>query len=116
MLEILQNIYKLKRQLIFLCKSIWPLREVINNFIKENKLNEDEHFILLIALANEISSKVFDPFLSKNSLYDMPYSEFGGSKKYISEVEGKLEEELSNLIFREDLDQKTDEDNNEFEG
>ncbi len=38
----------------------------------------------------------------------------GGSKKYISEVEGKLEEELSNLILHEDLDQKTDEDNNEF--
>jgi len=39
----------------------------------------------------------------------------GGSKKYISEVEGKLEEELSNLVLREDLDQKTDEDNNDFE-
>ena len=57
-----------------------------HTFIKENNLNEDEHFIVLIALANEISSKVFDPFLSKNSLYDMPYSEFGGSKKYNSDI------------------------------
>ena len=56
------------------------------NFIEKNKLSKDEHFVLLVALANEISTKVFDPFLSKNSLYDMPYSEFGGVKKNNSDV------------------------------
>ena len=33
--EILQNIYNLKREMIYLRKSVWPLREVINGLLRE---------------------------------------------------------------------------------
>ena len=33
--EVLQQIYNLKRDMIYLRKSVWPLREVINNFLRE---------------------------------------------------------------------------------
>jgi magnesium transporter len=33
--EILQQIYNLKREMIYLRKSVWPLREVINNLLRE---------------------------------------------------------------------------------
>lgn len=37
--ETLQHIYKLKRDMIYLRKSVWPLREVINNLLRgESKL------------------------------------------------------------------------------
>lgn len=47
-------------------------------FIKEYDLNADERLIILLALAAEISPELLDPFLSKNKLYDMGYTEFGG--------------------------------------
>jgi magnesium transporter len=33
--ELLQQIYNLKREMIYLRKSVWPLREVINNLLRE---------------------------------------------------------------------------------
>ena len=33
--DILQKIYNLKREMIYLRKSVWPLREVINNLLRE---------------------------------------------------------------------------------
>ncbi|KYK31532.1 MAG: magnesium transporter [Thermoplasmatales archaeon SG8-52-3] len=33
--ELLQRIYNLKREMIYLRKSVWPLREVINNLLRE---------------------------------------------------------------------------------
>ncbi len=82
----IQSYFSEEEQLIEFDLKPNTLENRYTNFIKKNDLSLDEHFILLVALANEISSKVFDPFLSKNSLYDMPYSEFGGSKKHNSDI------------------------------
>jgi magnesium transporter len=46
--EILQKIYNLKREMIYLRKSVWPLREVINSLIRdESKLIRNETQIYL---------------------------------------------------------------------
>lgn len=46
--QTLQNIHDLKRELIFLRKSVWPLREVISNFSKEDSslINEKSQFYI----------------------------------------------------------------------
>jgi magnesium transporter len=46
--EILQQIYNLKREMIYLRKSVWPLREVINGLLREeSKLITKETHIYL---------------------------------------------------------------------
>jgi magnesium transporter len=46
--EILQQIYNLKREMIYLRKSVWPLREVINSLLREeSKLIQKETHIYL---------------------------------------------------------------------
>jgi len=46
--EILQHIYNLKREIIYLKKSVWPLREVINGLLREeSKLIKDSTNIYL---------------------------------------------------------------------
>ncbi len=46
--ETLQNIYNLKREMIYLRKSVWPIREVINGLIREeSKLIKKETHIFL---------------------------------------------------------------------
>ena len=46
--NMLQEIYSLKNELLFLKKSIWPLREVLNNLQKtENTLIKEETYIYL---------------------------------------------------------------------
>ncbi len=46
--DILQQIYNLKREMIYLRKSVWPLREVINNLLRdESKLIKKETHIYL---------------------------------------------------------------------
>jgi magnesium transporter len=46
--EVLQQIYNLKREMIYLRKSVWPLREVINGLIREeSKLITKETHIYL---------------------------------------------------------------------
>ncbi|MEA3354650.1 MAG: ATP-binding protein [Campylobacterota bacterium] len=47
-------------------------------FIDKNKLDLYERKIILLGLATEISPNSLDIFLTKNKLYDMPFSEFGG--------------------------------------
>ena len=47
-------------------------------FIKKHNLNLDERKIILLALTLEINPHLLDVFLTKNTLYDMPFSEFGG--------------------------------------
>jgi len=49
------------------------------NFVKEHDLCDEERIVLLLALCPEIAPQTLDPFLSKNSLYDLPYTEFGGA-------------------------------------
>jgi len=50
------------------------------DFIKAYELDSVERVILLLALCREISIQTLDPFLAKNKLYDLPFSEFGGMK------------------------------------
>jgi len=46
--KILQQIYKLKREMIYIRKSVWPLREVLNNLLREeSKLIKDNTHIYL---------------------------------------------------------------------
>jgi magnesium transporter len=46
--ELLQNIYNLKREMIYLRKSVWPLREVINGLLREeSKLIKNSTHIFL---------------------------------------------------------------------
>ena len=46
--EILENIYSLKREVLFVKKSVWPLREVINNLQRsESPLIKDETRVYL---------------------------------------------------------------------
>ena len=44
----LQEIYNLKREMIYIRKSVWPLREVINNLLREesNIIKENTHIFL----------------------------------------------------------------------
>ncbi len=51
-----------------------------SDFIKSYDLSEDEYLVLILALSREVSPEILDPFLSKNTLYDLPYTEFGGIK------------------------------------
>jgi magnesium transporter len=46
--KILQEIYNLKREMIYIRKSVWPLREVINNLLREesNIIKESTHIYL----------------------------------------------------------------------
>ena len=52
--------------------------DAYSNFIKKHNLSDEERVVLLLALSVEISPQVLDPFLSKNTLYDTPFTEFGG--------------------------------------
>ena len=47
-IEILQKIYNLKREMIYLRKSVWPLREVINGLLREESklIKKDTHIYL----------------------------------------------------------------------
>jgi magnesium transporter len=46
--KILQEIYNLKREMIYIRKSVWPLREVINNLLREESkiITESTHIYL----------------------------------------------------------------------
>ena len=46
--ELLQKIYNLKREMIYLRKSVWPLREVINGLLREesNLIKDSTHIFL----------------------------------------------------------------------
>ncbi len=48
------------------------------NFIEKNNLTLNERKILVLCLAVELAPNLLDIFLTKNKLYDMPFSEFGG--------------------------------------
>lgn len=48
------------------------------NFIEKYDLSIDERKVLILSLATEIAPNILDIFLTKNKLYDMPFSEFGG--------------------------------------
>lgn len=48
------------------------------DFLQAYELSYEERVVLTIAIANEISPHIFDPLLTKNSLYDLYYTEFGG--------------------------------------
>ncbi|MBN2823679.1 MAG: ATP-binding protein, partial [Campylobacterales bacterium] len=48
------------------------------NFIQKHHLSLMERKVVVLALAFEIAPWQLDIFLSKNELYDKPYSEFGG--------------------------------------
>ena len=47
-------------------------------FVKEHDLSIEERVVLLLALSLEVAPHILDPFLSKNTLYDTPFTEFGG--------------------------------------
>jgi len=46
--EILQKIYNLKREMIYLRKSVWPIRELINNLLREESrlIKKNTHIFL----------------------------------------------------------------------
>ncbi|WP_231464326.1 MULTISPECIES: hypothetical protein [unclassified Pedobacter] len=48
--------------------------------LKRDNVSVQERIVLLLALAPHIRPEIFDVFLSKNSLYDKNYTEFGGLK------------------------------------
>lgn len=76
--EVLQNIYKLKREMIYLNNSIWPLREVVGNLtraesvlIKQNTAlylrDVYDHIIQIIDIIEsyrDITSGMLDTYLS----------------------------------------------------
>lgn len=47
-------------------------------YIHKHKLNPQQRLILCIALTSEICPDFFDVLQSKNTLYDLPFAEFGG--------------------------------------
>jgi len=49
-----------------------------SNFLKKHELIEAERIIFLLALSREVYPQILDPFLTKNSLYDLKFTEFGG--------------------------------------
>ncbi len=55
-----------------------------SKFLKKHDLNEHERIILLLALAREVYPLVLDPFLTKNKLYDLRFTEFGGTTNEIN--------------------------------
>ena len=59
-------------------------KDIYTSFIKKHKLSDEERVILLLALSIEISPHILDPFLSKNTLYDTPFTEFGGLNSSVS--------------------------------
>jgi magnesium transporter len=79
--EVLQNIYKLKREMIYLNNSIWPLREVVGNLtraesvlIKQNTAlylrDVYDHIIQIIDIIEsyrDITSGMLDTYLSSIS-------------------------------------------------
>ena len=60
--------------------------DAYSEFIKRHNLTDEERVILLLALSKEISPHILDPFLSKNTLYDSSFTEFGGV--YNSNIRG----------------------------
>jgi len=57
-----------------------------SEFINRYNLTDEERVILLLAMSKEMSPQILDPFLSKNSLYDSSFTEFGGL--YNSNIRG----------------------------
>jgi SpoVK/Ycf46/Vps4 family AAA+-type ATPase len=49
-----------------------------SKFLQKHQLNENERIVFLLALAREVYPLVLDPFLTKNTLYDLRFTEFGG--------------------------------------
>ncbi len=49
-----------------------------SNFLKKHELIEEERIVFLLALSREVYPQILDPFLTKNSLYDLKFTEFGG--------------------------------------
>ncbi len=49
-----------------------------DSFIKRYKLSTAEQKVVALALASYISPDILDIFLTKNKLYDRPFTEFGG--------------------------------------
>lgn len=78
--EIIQKIYDLKRNLIFLRKSIWPLREVVNNITREE---------------NSLFKKATFPFL--HDLYDHAIQVIDTLETYRDLVSGLLDMYMSNV-------------------
>jgi hypothetical protein len=48
-------------------------------FIKNNNLSNKERIVVILVLTLEIAPQTLDIFLTKNKLYDAPFSEFGGA-------------------------------------
>jgi hypothetical protein len=48
--------------------------------VKHEKLNWHERLVLALALAPHLRPQALDPFFARNSLYDRPFTEFGGLK------------------------------------
>ena len=55
-----------------------------SQFLKKHNLNENERIVFLLALAREVYPLVLDPFLTKNSLYDLSFTEFGGVNNVVN--------------------------------
>ena len=51
-----------------------------SNFVLKYDLNTEERFLLILALIPHIKPAMLDILQLKNSLYDMPFTEFGGVK------------------------------------
>ena len=49
-------------------------------FIYENELSFEERVVLALVLAVEVAPDILDVFLTKNKLYDTPFTEFGGER------------------------------------
>ncbi|AOW20716.1 ATP-binding protein [Urechidicola croceus] len=50
------------------------------NCINEHKMNIEERAVLILSLIPHVKPSFLDFFFTKNKMYDVPYSEFGGLK------------------------------------
>jgi len=67
-----------KEKIVFNLYNTKNNNDSYSEFINRYNLNNEERIILLLAISKEIFPHILDPFLSKNSLYDSPFTEFGG--------------------------------------
>lgn len=65
-------------EIIFEFTDLTNFNDDYSNLIKKHKLNGKERAMFILALSKEISPNILDPFLSKNTLYDTSFTEFGG--------------------------------------
>ncbi|MBN1893049.1 magnesium/cobalt transporter CorA [bacterium] len=91
--EILQKLYALKRRLLFLRKSVWPLREVLGNLSREDAQMVKKHSRVYFKDINDHTVQILD---NVETLRDMTA---GLIDIYLSSISAKLNEVMKVLTI-----------------